>query len=118
MSDLYNRIESCCKEKGVSITAMCKDANVSRGSLTDLKSGRSKTLSSDALSKIADYFAVSMDYLLGNNETALENIETVYDDASLKFALFGDADVDDEVLDDVLRYAKIARQMREEKNKE
>lgn len=76
MSDLYNRIESLCKEKGISITAMCKEANVSRGSLTDLKSGRSKTLSSDALSKIADYFVVSMDYLnTGETNSDVEYID-------------------------------------------
>ena len=63
MSELYNRIDKLCKEKGVSITAMCKDAKVSRSSLTDLKSGRSKELSTEALAKIADYFKVTMDYL-------------------------------------------------------
>ena len=59
MSELYNLIESLCKEKGTNITAMCKAAKISRAPLTELKMGRSKT---------AAYFGVSVDYLLGNKE--------------------------------------------------
>ena len=68
MSELYNLIESLCKEKGTNITAMCKAAKISRAPLTELKMGRSKTLSSATLSKIAAYFGASVDYLLGNKE--------------------------------------------------
>lgn len=73
MSELYNLIENLCKEKGTNITAMCKAANISRAPLTELKMGRSKTLSSATLSKIAAYFGVSVDYLLGNEEKPLVN---------------------------------------------
>ena len=105
MSELYIRIENLCKEHKISITAMCKEAMVSRGSITDLKQGRSKTLSSEAISKIAKLFDVSTDYLMTGNKT--------------EFALWGTADVDDDVLADVKHYAQIARQMREDKkNKE
>lgn len=68
MSELYIRIENLCKEHKISITAMCKEAMVSRGSITDLKQGRSKTLSSEAISKIAEYFGVSVDYLLNGED--------------------------------------------------
>ena len=65
MADLYNRIDTLCKERGISITVMCKDAGVSRASLSDLKMGRNQTLSTETLSKIAGYFGVSVDSLLG-----------------------------------------------------
>ena len=68
MSELYSLIESLCKKHGTNITAMCKSAGVSRAPLTELKMGRTKTLSSATLSKIATYFGVSMDYLLGNEQ--------------------------------------------------
>lgn len=73
MDDLYRKIEALCKERNISITTMCRDSGVSRAPLSDLKMGRSKTLSSATLSKIASYFGVSVDYLLGNekeNDTA------------------------------------------------
>nr|DAE06811.1 MAG TPA: repressor protein [Siphoviridae sp. ctXBp18] len=68
MSELYNRIESLCKKKNINVTTMCKETGASRGSLTDLKVGRKKKLSIDTLSKIAEYFGVSVDYLLNGNE--------------------------------------------------
>lgn len=39
-----------------------------RSDLSDYKAGRIKSLSADKLSKIANYFGVSIDYLLGNTE--------------------------------------------------
>lgn len=66
MSELYKRIEELCKEKKVTITTMCKDCGASRASLSDLKMGRKQSLSTETLNKIAKYFSVSVDYLIGN----------------------------------------------------
>ena len=68
MDILYDKIASLCSRKGVSITTMCKKSGVSRAAISDLRMGRSKTLSSATLSKIATYFGVSVDYLLGNEQ--------------------------------------------------
>lgn len=65
MSVLYNRIAALCDDRNVSITTMCKESGASRASLSDLKVGRKQGLSADTLSKIASYFGVSVDYLLG-----------------------------------------------------
>lgn len=68
MDVLYDKIATLCSEKRISITTMCKDANISRSAISDLRMGRSKTLSSATLSKIAVYFGVTVDYLLGNEQ--------------------------------------------------
>ena len=68
MSDMYKRIESLCKERGVNITQMCKDAGIPRGNLTELKMGRTIALSTKTLDKISAYFGVSMEHLLGKAE--------------------------------------------------
>nr|WP_319488505.1 helix-turn-helix transcriptional regulator [uncultured Caproiciproducens sp.] len=68
MLSLYEKIESLCKIRGVNITEMCKNSGASRGSLTDLKMGRKKTLTAETLAKIAEYFNVSIDYLMGNEQ--------------------------------------------------
>ncbi|UKI16716.1 MAG: helix-turn-helix transcriptional regulator [Ruminococcus sp.] len=65
MSNLYETIENLCEANSINITKMCKEAGVSRGSLTDLKKGRSAELSTTTMSKLAEYFGVSTDYLLG-----------------------------------------------------
>ena len=66
LNEMYNRIERLCKERGINITQMCREADIPRGNLTDLKMGRTAALSTKSLGKISSYFAVSMDYLLGN----------------------------------------------------
>ena len=68
MSNLYKKIEELCKYQGITITTMCKGSGVSRGSLTDLKSDRISTLSTDTMQKIASYFDTSIDFLLGKEE--------------------------------------------------
>ena len=68
MSELYKRIEGLCKERGATITEMCRASGAPRGSLTDLKMGRTNGLNANTLSKIADYFGVSFDHLLGKAE--------------------------------------------------
>lgn len=115
MSDLYIRIEKLCEEHKISITAMCKEAKVSRGSITDLKQGRSKTLSSEAIAKIAKLFEISADYLLTGEDIETVEVKEYNSDDDIKFALWGTADVDDDVLADVKHYAQIAKQMREDK---
>lgn len=68
MNEMYMRIEHLCKGSGINITQMCKDAKIARGNLTDLKMGRTSALSTLTLSKIAAYFNVSMEYLLGHED--------------------------------------------------
>lgn len=72
MENLYNKIELLCKEQGLNVTQMCKQASISRGALSDLKLGRSKTLSSETLKKLSDFFQVSTDYLLGKTEQKMQ----------------------------------------------
>ena len=80
MSDLYSRIEALCEIKGVNITQMCKESGVSRASMTDLKVGRNQGLSPRTLSKVAAYFEVSVDFLLGNEQKEKAVIDVVDDD--------------------------------------
>lgn len=73
MSELYERILGLCDEKGITITELCRQSGASRGSLTDLKMGRKSSLSTATLSKIAVYFGVSVDYLLGKTGSSAMN---------------------------------------------
>ena len=48
---------------------MSTDIGMSKGILTDLKMGRQSGISTANAQKIASYFGVSVDYLLGEEET-------------------------------------------------
>lgn len=69
MSNLYNLIAQLCKEKGISGYRLCKEVGIQPSILTDLKVGRKQSLSAETLSKIAAHFGVSVDYLLGMEES-------------------------------------------------
>lgn len=75
MCSLYDKIETLCKSNGVTITDMCRSSGASRGSLSDLKYGRKKTLKPETLVKIAEYFGVSTDYLLGNEKKPTPSVD-------------------------------------------
>ena len=62
---LYRTIHALCVQKGITDSRMCADIGISRGIMSDLKTGRKSGVSAKTLNKIADYFGVSMSYLLG-----------------------------------------------------
>ncbi|MBC3517188.1 XRE family transcriptional regulator [Neobittarella massiliensis] len=66
MRTLYETLSSLCADRGIKPGKMCADLGFSRSTVSDLKMGRKKTLSSEYLAKISNYFGVSVDYLLGN----------------------------------------------------
>lgn len=68
MCTLYDRIIELCNEKGVSGSRMCLDLGLSKSTLSDIKSGRKKGVSTATAQKIASYFGVSVGYLLGEEE--------------------------------------------------
>ena len=56
-----------CNNKNKTPTSVISELNISRGSVTHWKSG--KVPHHNTLIKIADYFGVSVDYLLGKTDT-------------------------------------------------
>ena len=77
MCTLYDRIQELCKSKGISGSRMCLDLGLSKSTLSDIKSGRKKGISTNTAQKIASYFSVSVGYLLGEEE---KEKPTVQDD--------------------------------------
>ena len=120
MGNLHETISDLCDKKNVSAYRMCKDIGIRPSIITDLKMGRKKGLSAEVANKIAEYFGVTVGYLLGTEETkkapATEGERSVSDD-DIKFALFGgDGDITDEMYDEVKRFAKLVK-LREETEK-
>ena len=119
MCKMYTIIEELCAQRGIKPGKLCSELGISRGTLGDLKSGRTEQLSAKNLEKVAGYFQVSTDCLLGNPETKqapTEVGERRISDEDLKFALWGDcADISDDDLDDVRLYAALVRERKKRK---
>ena len=122
MCTLYERINELCKAKGVSGSRMCLDLGLSKSTLSDIKSGRKKGISTATAQKMASYLGVSVGYLLGEeeNEKAPTNSgERSVSDDDIKFALFGgDGEITDSMYEEVRRFAAFVKQREAEKKKE
>lgn len=65
----WEKYVSLCSENGASPNAVAKELNISSGSVTWWKKG--KVPHFQTLQKIADYFGVTVDYLLGKEDAPI-----------------------------------------------
>ena len=121
MGTLYENIIHLCQERGIKGGKMCTDLGISKGLLSDLKAGRRSGVSAITAQKIANYFNVSVAYLLGEESKiapAKDGERSVSDD-DIKFALFGgDGEITDAMYDEVRRFAAYIKQREADNKKE
>ena len=114
----FNRFKALCDERDISVYRACTDIGLNRSAVAKWKSGGSPNGTTAA--KLAEYFGVSTDYLLGQSDlrTAAEPERTVSDD-DIKFALFGGhGEITDAMYEEVKRFAAFIRDREAEKKKE
>ena len=120
MNSLYKTIVDLCDACGITPYKMSKETGVSRSVITELKSGRTKSLSTPTLEKIANYFNVPVDYLLDLGEPSPRDIppEPEISDSQLIFALWKDNpnNMTKDDLERVRSFAKYIEQEKGEKN--
>lgn len=72
---MYEIFEKLCKENGVTPYKVCKETGLTTATISNWKAGR-YIPKADKLKKIADYFGVTLDYLMaGNKEPEEKKIE-------------------------------------------
>ena len=108
--NFYQRLQKTCKDNGTTINGLLADLGMSPGNATNWKNGGVPSL--EVLNKIAEKLKTSADYFLGR-ETSAQIDPT---DSDIKFALFGDREIDDEVLDEVKELAAIIAERHKKKN--
>lgn len=82
MVDLYKLIEGKCKERGIKISKLCTDVGIRQSILSDLKHGRTKTLSVPTASKLAEYFDVDIiEFLQYASEDSMDSYYEGWKDA-------------------------------------
>ena len=120
MDNTYKIVEELCNTKGISVNKLCVDLKMSNSVLSDLKSGRTKKLSTKTLENIARYFKVPVDFLLDPGEPSPADIppEEPISDSQLLFALYGEVpeEIDDTDIADIKNYAAYIRQRKANNN--
>ena len=109
----FDKYSELCKKKGKTPTGVASELNVSRATVNYWKYGN--VPKQDTLIKIANYFNVSVDYLLGNEKQKNPATDS---DEMLMFALYGgdNADITPGMLEDVRNFAQYIREKNKGKN--
>ena len=109
----FDKYSELCKKKGKTPTGVAIELNVSRATVNYWKNGN--VPKHDTLIKIANYFNVSVDYLLGNEKQKNPATDS---DEMLMFALYGgdNADITPGMLEDVRNFAQYIREKNKGKN--
>lgn len=63
---MYDIVAEMCEKRGMSVGAMCDVAGITPSLMSELKAGRTKTLSLETVKKLSEFFRVSADtFLMG-----------------------------------------------------
>lgn len=103
-------IKAAREKKGLSQKQLAQLLGVSQPTVSDWESGR-KNPTLENLSKIADALGCSVDGLLFG--AANDGAPT---DEDIKFALFGSRDIDDELYEEVVRFAQYIKQKKHDES--
>ncbi len=63
--DIVDRIKELCHQKDITLTELERNAGIGRSTI---RNWATSSPNSDKLQKVADYFRVSVDYLLGRED--------------------------------------------------
>lgn len=114
---LIERIRRLCAERGISV----RQLEIATG-ITERTIGRwdVNTPSVDKVQKVAEYFGVSIDYLMGRegDEDTDSPGKVRVSDEELKFAIFngGSREITDAMLDEVKQFAEWIKMREAKKN--
>lgn len=128
---MYEIFEQLLQKYGVSAYKVAKETGVTQSTLSDWKRGRS-TPKSENMKKLADYFGVSIDYLMtGKEETEKEPQLKPKDEKDIKTILsnteqllkqdglmFDGNPASPEAIESILSAMQIGMEMAKKKNKE
>ncbi|NLD88068.1 MAG: helix-turn-helix transcriptional regulator [Clostridiales bacterium] len=109
-----DRLTKLRKEKGLTMTELANEIGVFHSLISKYERGE-QSPGPDVITLIADYFDVTVGYLLGRDDKAKAPLEA--SEETIKYALFGETEeVTDEMYEEVLRFAEFVKQKHAEKN--
>lgn len=95
---IYDTIKTLCDRKGIAVTALEKELGFGRGAIGKMKQSKP---SAQRLQTLADYFGVSVDYLLGVQSSGQDGYYTDPETAKMAQEIFDNSEL--RVLFDVQR---------------
>ena len=102
--------------KGVDRNQLCDDLNFKYSTVSEWLAAK-KYPRIDKIEIMAEYFGITKSDLIEERNQPTSPTPEITD-SQLKFALFGDDEIDDDVLDDVRRLAKLHMELRKQEKNE
>ena len=115
----FDRFKQLCDEKGISIYKAATEIGLNRAAANKWKAG--SIPNGQTITRLADYFGVTNDYLLGKEtkKAPSESGKRSISDDDIKFALFGgDGEITDAMYEEVRNFAAYVKQREANKKKE
>jgi transcriptional regulator with XRE-family HTH domain len=121
MASLGQKIQNLRKEKGLTQEKLAKIIGISRGSLSMIEINKREP-DNDTLKKLADFFDVSIDYLLGRTNDPSPKITEPSDQEILEIMkkegiMFDGTPLDEEDKREIIDVMKIAWKIVQEKKR-
>ena len=111
----YDRFKQLCAEKGISCNKAALEIGLSNATPTKWKK-TGATPAGETLDRIAAYFGVTTDFLLGIEKAPADISKRSVSDDDIKFALFGgDGEITDAMYEEVKKFAAFVKQREAEK---
>lgn len=107
------RLKELREKMGLSQRDLAEEIGVSQGTIGNWESG-TREPNFETVRKLAEYFSVSTDFLLGNQRKKEDAQEKTVSDEDIQFALFGGR-VTDEAYEDVKKFAAFIKEKYGEK---
>lgn len=104
--DSLEVIKSLCDRNGISIAQLEKELGYGNGSIA-----KARTIKSDRVVELSEYFGVSTDYILKGGENTLQRVELDSDTVKIKVLGRVAAGVPIEVVEEVIGEETISRKM-------
>ena len=74
----YEKISALCAERGIRLSAVSAATGIRGSVFTELKSGRTRRLSTGTLTKVADFFEVPVEFLLDDADAVPAQQEELF----------------------------------------
>ena len=68
VQNFIDRLENLCNENGITINKLATLSGITQSTIDSIIKGKSNNPRIETLVKIADYFCVSVDYLIGRSD--------------------------------------------------
>lgn len=112
--ELKERIKSLCKDNGISMNKLEESLGFGKGYISKLNSSTPNTVK---IKQIADYFGISVDYLMGGNDSSTkyyineetaETAQQIFENDKVLFDVYRSADKER-----LIEYAKRLKALRD-----